>query len=119
MNSSLLLQQYPTRLVHLILIVLKIEGRCPYSCIFVGCCFQDLFNIACSILVQFPFRIFSIHLVSVHVLQLYSRIDKTPVKKKLHFILLDKFDFHMINSIHVFANCILMSFSVDETLLPR
>ena len=30
-----------------------------YSCCFVGCCFQDLFNIAHSILVQFPSTFFS------------------------------------------------------------
>ena len=30
--------------------VLEKWGKWPYSCCFVGCCFQDLFNIACSIL---------------------------------------------------------------------
>ena len=51
MSSSLLLQQCPAYLVHLILIVFVIGGRWPYSCCFVGCCLQDLFNIARSILV--------------------------------------------------------------------
>ena len=41
----------PACLVHVILIVYVIGGRWPYSCCFVGCCLQDLFNIACSILV--------------------------------------------------------------------
>ena len=45
MSSSLLLQQCPA---YLILMVLVIEGKCPYSCCFVGCCFQDLFNIVKS-----------------------------------------------------------------------
>ena len=33
------------------LIVFVMGGRWPYSCCFVGCCLQDLFNIARSILV--------------------------------------------------------------------
>ena len=45
------LQQRPACLVHLILIVSVMGGRCPYSCCFVGCCLHDLFNIARSILV--------------------------------------------------------------------
>ena len=43
--------------------------------------------------------------------------------KKLRFILSDRSDFHMTDSQsiadHAFAGCVLMSFSVDETLLPR
>ena len=50
MSSSLLLQQCPSCLVRLILIVFVMGGRRPYSCYFVGCCLQDLFNIVCSIL---------------------------------------------------------------------
>ena len=34
-------------------------GRWPYSCCFVGCCLQDLFNIARYILVQFFSNTFS------------------------------------------------------------
>ena len=48
MSSSLLLQQCPACLVRLILIVFEMDGRWPYSCCFVGCCIQDLFNIARS-----------------------------------------------------------------------
>ena len=51
MSSSLLLQQYPACLVRLAWIVFVIGGRWPYSWCFVGCCRQDLFNIARSILV--------------------------------------------------------------------
>ena len=47
---SLLLQQCPACLVRLTWIVFIIDVRCPYSCCFVGCCLQDLFNIAHSIL---------------------------------------------------------------------
>ena len=41
----------PACLVRLILIVFMMDGRWPYSSCFVGCCLQDLFNIAHSILV--------------------------------------------------------------------
>ena len=41
MSSSLLLQQCPTCLVRLILIVFVMGGRWPYSCCFIGCCLQD------------------------------------------------------------------------------
>ena len=51
MSSSLLLQQCPACLVHLTWIVFVIGGRWPYSWCLVGCCRQDLFKIACSILV--------------------------------------------------------------------
>ena len=51
MSSSLLLQQCPACLVLLTLIVFVTGGRWPYSWCFVGCCRQDLFNIARNILV--------------------------------------------------------------------
>ena len=53
MSPSLLLQQCPTCLVHLILMVLVMESQWLYNCIFVGCCFQDLFPIGRSIFGQF------------------------------------------------------------------
>ena len=118
MNLSLLLQLCPAGLVCLIWIVLKMGDRWPYSCCFGGCCFQDLFSIAHSILVQFLFSFFSIHLVSIHMVHPYNRIDMTGTWKKLRFILSDKSDFHMINNlsivVYTFANCILMSFSVND-----
>ena len=47
----------------------------------------------------------------------------TAVWKKLCFILSVRFDFYMIDglsiAVHVFVSRVLMSFSVDETLLPR
>ena len=51
MSSSLLLQQCPACLVHLNCIVFVIGGKWPYSWCLVGCCRQDLFNIALNILV--------------------------------------------------------------------
>ena len=57
-SSSLLLQQCPACLVSLTCMILKIGGRFPYNCCSVGCCFQDLFSITRSILVQFPSSFF-------------------------------------------------------------
>ena len=51
MSSSLLLQPCPACLVRLTWIVFVIGGRWPYSWCLVGCCRQDLFKIARSILV--------------------------------------------------------------------
>ena len=51
MSSSLLLQQCPACLVRLTWIVLVMGGRWPYSWCLVGCCRQNLFNIARNILV--------------------------------------------------------------------
>ena len=51
MSSSLLLQQCPACLIRLTWIVFVIGGRWPYSWCLVGCCCQDLFRIARSILV--------------------------------------------------------------------
>ena len=122
-SSSLLLQQCPACLIHLIWMVLEMGNRWLYSCSFVGCCFRDSFNIACSILVQFPSSFFSIRLASVYVVHPYNRIDMTAAWKKFCFILLHKSDFHMIDNqsiaVHAFASHILMSFSEDEMLLPR
>ena len=51
MSSSLLLQQCLASLVYLTWIVFVMGGRWPYSWCLVGCCRQDLFNIARNILV--------------------------------------------------------------------
>ena len=122
-SLSLLLQQSPVCLVCLTWMVLEMGGKWPFSCCFVGCCFQDLFNIAQSILVQFPSRFFFLHFVSIHVVHPYSSIDTTAAWKKSCFILSDRSDFHMIDSlliaVYTFARHILTSFSVNEMLLPR
>ena len=51
------------------------------------------------------------------------RIDPIAAWKKLHLILWDRSQFHLIDSlsiaVYTFAKIILMSFSVDETLLLR
>ena len=115
MSSTLLLQQCPACLAHLVWVVFEMGGRCPYRCCFVGCCLQDLFNTVCSIL---PSSFFYIRLVHP-----YSSIDTTAAWKKMHFISSDRSDFYMIDSLsmarHGFASHVLMSFSVDEILLSR
>ena len=51
LSSSLLFQQCPACLVRLTWIVFVMGGRWPYSWCLVGCCRQDLFNIARNIIV--------------------------------------------------------------------
>ena len=97
-------------------------GRSPYSCCFVGCYLQ--FSITRSILLWLPSSFFlSIRLVCVHVVHPYRSINTTAAWKELRFIQSVRSDFHMTNSqsmaVHAFASRVLMSVSVDETLLPR
>ncbi len=119
MSPSLLLQQCPTCLVHLAWIVFMMGGRWPYHGCIVGCCFQKLFTVARSILVQLLSSFFSSRLVSVHVVHLYSSIDKITAWKKLRFILSVHMTENLSIAVHAFANCVSMSVLVDETLLPR
>ena len=123
MSSSLLLQQCPACLFRLTWIVFVMGGRWLHSWCLVGCCRQDLFNIARNILVSLPSSFFSSHYVSVQVVHPFSRIDTAAAWKKLRFILSIRSDFHMIDSlsiaVHAFVSRESMSFSVDETLLPR
>ena len=65
MSSSLLLQQCPACLVRLTWIVFVIGGRWPYSWCLVGCCCQDLFKIAPSILVQLPSSFYFLYMIFV------------------------------------------------------
>ena len=122
MSSPLLLQQFPACLVRLSWMVFVMGGRWPYNCCFVCCCLQELFSTARSILVWLPLSFFSICIVSVHVMHPYSSIDTTTIWKKLCFILSDRSDFHMTDSLSIavpaFANRVLMSFLVDEMLFP-
>ena len=97
MSSFLLLRQCPACLFRLTCIVFVTRGSWPYSWCLVGCCCQDLFNIAGSILVWLPSSFFS-RSVSVQVVHPYSSIDTTAAWKKLRFILLVWSDFHMIES---------------------
>ena len=65
----------------------KLDSFCDgvrwlYSCCFVGCCVQYLFNIAHSILVQLPSSFFSIRFACIHEVYPYSSIDTTIAWKK-------------------------------------
>ena len=80
----------PLYRVRLIWIVSEMGGWWSYSFCFVKFCFHDLFRIPRSSLVQFPSSFFTIRLVSVHIVQSYSRVDKTANWKKLRQILLGK-----------------------------
>ena len=71
-RSSLLLQQFPVSLVRLIWMVFEMGGWWTYSCCFVGCCLPDLLH-SCVIAI----KLFSIRLVSVHVVHPYNSTDAT------------------------------------------
>ena len=123
MSSSLLLQQCPACLVHLTLIVFVMGGRQPYNCYFVGCCHEGLVQYSSQHSCVIAVKPFLLHLVSVRVVHPYSSINTTAAWKNLSFILSVRFDFHMTDSlliaVHAFVSRVLMSFSVDEMLLPR
>ena len=82
--------------------VLEIGGRRLYSCYFVGCCFQDLFITARSILVQWPSSFFSIRFVNVNVVHPNSSMDTTVAWKKIAFYFIRQvwppYDWHPIDS---------------------
>ena len=82
MNTSLLLQQCPACLVRLTWIVFVMGGRWPYSWCFMGCCYEDLFNIARNILMQLPCSFFPSRFVSIQVVDPYNSIDTTAAWKK-------------------------------------
>ena len=121
MSSSLLLQPYPACLVHLIWMVLEMGSGWSYSRCLVVCCFHELFSIVRRILVQLPSSLFSIRFVNVYVVHAYSSMNTTAAWKKLRFMLLDGSDFHMTDNQSIaylaFASRVLMSFSINETLL--
>ena len=74
-------------LVRLIWMVFEKRSSWPYNCYFVGCCFQDVFNILHSILMQMPSSLFYVCFVSVHVVHPFSSMGTTTTCKKLLFIL--------------------------------
>ena len=77
--------------------VFEMGGKWQYSCYFAVCCFQDLFNITRSILVQFHSSFSSLCFVSIYVVQPLSITDTTAAWNKSCFILSDGSG-HMINT---------------------
>ena len=85
-STFLLHQLYPTCLVLLIWLVSEIEDKWLFSCCFVGCCFQDLFNI--TFLCNCRQAFFFIRLVNIHSVEL----KRPQLGKKVYFILSDRVD---------------------------
>ena len=73
MSSSLLLQLCPACLVRLNWMVLEMGGWWPYSCCFVGCCFQDSFNIARGIWLPW----LSLTYYIINILSLYIMTNRS------------------------------------------
>ena len=64
------------------LIVFVMDCRWLYSCWFVGCCLQNLFNVVRCIFVKLPSSFFSIRLINVHVVHPYSSFVTTAAWKR-------------------------------------
>ena len=85
--SFLLIQLCLAYLVCHAWMLLEIGRMYLYKCTFVGCCFQELFNAAGSILVQLPFSLFLSTLRQHSLAHLYCRNDTTTVWKKYVYII--------------------------------
>ena len=88
----------PTCLVPLTRIFFMMGGQWPYSWYLVGCCLQELFNNARSILVELTSIFSIICLVTVNVMHPYINIYTTTAWKKQCFILSVWSDFHKTDS---------------------
>ena len=107
--SSLLLQQCPQYLDHLC----EIDGKWPYSCYFVRCCFVALFKIVRCILVYFPCRFFAKPFIKAQMVQPYNHTSTA----------LKNYCFYMINNlsrtVQALSMRILKSLLVNVKLLPK
>ena len=99
-----LLQLCQTCLVLLSWMVCEMGGLWPYNYSSVGCCFQDLFKTTHSVLVLLSSCFFSMFLVIVQVVKLYSSIVCIAWKKS-HFILLVRSDFHVADNLSIVRPC--------------
>ena len=86
--TSFLLLQYPACLVCLILIVFVMGGKRSYSCCFLGCCLQGLFNIgsqhSCEVAVNLVLYTFSYRPCSASIEQ--YRHDRCMEETAFYFI---------------------------------
>ena len=115
MSLYLLLQQRLAYLVRLIWMVYEMGSKWPYSCCFV-------FKTARSILVGFLYSFFFNRFVDVYVVQPYRNTNTCTAWNNSRFILSERSDFYMINSlpiaVYAFPMCILTLLSIDDILLP-
>ena len=109
----MLLPQCSACLVHLTWMVCETGSRWPYSCYFVGCCFQDLFKSACNILVYFLSSLLSMRFGSDSMVHPYSSIDTAIAWKKSSFILSNWLGFHMSIALNAFTKRMLSSISMN------
>ena len=79
--------------------VYEIGDKCPYNCFFVDCCFQDLFKIVCSILLQFPSSFFSRCFINIEMVHPFSCTNTNTAWKKSCFILSERSTLHMIDNL--------------------
>ena len=103
-SSSLLLQQCPACLVHLILIFFMMGGRWPYSWCFVGCCHQVLFRIACNTNINCG-GIKHIHQTqyTLHSSQICKFFSNFPISYKLYIYRCHSGLFYIHSFIHSFC----------------
>ena len=102
-SLSLLLQQWPVRFAPLTRIVCEIGSKWLYNCCFAGCCFQDMFKTAHSILVLFLSCFFFRYFVKVGLVQPYNSTDMTTslfiawisLGKYFHKLFFVYFSFHL------------------------
>ena len=96
------------------------DGRQPYRCCFVKCCFEDFFKISCSIRVLFPSIFFFWRFVKVKMAQLYYSTHTPTAWKKARLILSEIILVdNMSIAVLAFPMEKLTSLSVDKILLPR
>ena len=80
---------------------MRLEAGSCTAVVLVGCCFQDLFKAAKNILVLFTSSFFSLCFVNVHLMHLYKSMETATAWKKLRFILTDRLDFYMNDSLSI------------------
>ena len=123
MNFSLLLQQCPACLVHLIWMVCEMRSKWTYiSCfqyITSRVCSRQHAAFLCSSCLAFSLSVLLTSTWCNHTVD--SRVD--TARKKSCFILLVRSDFQMISNMyiafHAFIRYIFTSISADEMLQPR
>ena len=76
----------------------------PYSSFFVRCHIQDLFKIACSILLMFPCSFFPKCFVCAHEVHPYTCIDTNTAWNKCRLIISDRLDFHITYNLLMAVN---------------